>query len=155
MRRGLIIATLPGWKVNEDGTRVSTVCRQERTLDIGWKRHCCNTQTSDLNNQKLEKYVLIRKGHISTYYHPQLNPMERVWAQAKRYTQTHCNYSIHSLRRNIPAAFDSITDNNISNHFRKVIHFIFRYLEGLVPGKDLYQRLKKYIIENRWPRPLF
>ena len=64
-----------------------------------------------------------------------------MWAQMKKYTRAHCNYSIGSLRRNIPAAFDSISNENINNEMK---HFMFCYLEGLIPGKELDQRLKKY-----------
>ena len=96
---------------------------------------------------EIEKYLL-KNGHIPTFlpkFHPELNPIERVSAQLKRYTRAHCNYSIQSLRQNIPTAFDNVThDNIITNHFRKVKHFMFGYLEGLVPGKDLDERLKKY-----------
>ena len=112
-----------------------------------WMREVLS-QHADFKFEKseIEKF-LISQGHIPTFlpkFHPELNPIERVWAQLKRYTRAHCNYSIHSLRHNIPAAFDSVTQENIINHFRRVRHFMFCYLEGLVPGKDLDQRLKKY-----------
>ena len=102
------------------------------------------SQHADFRFEKseIEKF-LIRKGHIPKS-HPELNPIERVWAQMKRYTRAHCNYSITSLRQNVAAAFDAITQENITNHLRKVKHFMFCYLEGLVPGKELDQRLKKY-----------
>ena len=83
---------------------------------------------------------LVGKAHIPIFlpkFHPELNPIERVWAQLKRYTKAHCKYSIQSLRKNIPAAYDSVTLENIQNHFREVKHFMFGYLEGLTPGKEL------------------
>ena len=95
---------------------------------------------------EIEKH-LIRNGQFLPKFHPELNPIERVWAQSKRYTRAHCNYSIQSLRRNIPSAFDTITQENIENHFRKVRHFMFGYLEELIPGKELDEKLKKYKIE--------
>ena len=48
----------------------------------------------------LEQYLVEERGHIMYYlpkFHCELNPIERVWAQAKRYTRAHCKYSIVSL----------------------------------------------------------
>lgn len=73
-----------------------------------------------------------------------LNPIERVWAQLKRYTKAHCKYSLPSLRKNIPLAYDTVTLENIQNHFRKIRHYMFCYLEGLSAGKELDNALKKY-----------
>ena len=76
-------------------------------------------------------------------FHCELNPIERVWAQAKRYTRSHCNYSIASLRRNVPAGLDSVTEENIRNHYRKVRHYMFGYLQGLSGGPQLEEQVKK------------
>ena len=87
------------------------------------------------------------KGHIPAFlpkFHPKLTPIERVWAQLKRYTKAHCKYSIQSLRNNIPNSYDSVSLENIQNHFRKVRHFMYAYLEGLQPGKELDETIKKY-----------
>ena len=83
--------------------------------------------------------MLIKKWHISCFlpkFHPELNSIERVWGQLKRYTKAHCKYSLDSLHNNIPLAYDSITLENIQNHFRKVRHSMFCYLEGLAHGKE-------------------
>ena len=77
---------------------------------------------------------------------PELNPIERVWSELKRFTKAHCKYSLPSLRKNIPLAYDSVVLDNIRNHFHKVRHFMFGYLEGLTPGKELDEALKKYKI---------
>ena len=88
-------------------------------------------------------------GHIPMFlpkYYPELNPIERVWTQLKRYMRGHCNYSLPSLRKNIPSSYDSVTLTNIQNHFRKIRYYMFSYLESLVPGKKLDDTLKKYKI---------
>ena len=45
---------------------------------------------------------------------------------------------------NIPDSYDSVSLENIQNHFRKITHFMFAYLEGLQPGQELDEALKKY-----------
>ena len=39
---------------------------------------------------------------------------------------------------------DSVTVENIRNHFRKVRHYMFCYLEDLTPGKELDQAVLKH-----------
>ncbi len=77
-------------------------------------------------------------------FHCELNPIECVWAQAKRYTKAYCKYSIVSLRNTITPALKSVTVENIQNHFRKVRHYMFVYLEGLPGGCDLKKLVKQY-----------
>ena len=127
---------------------------QERGVDTsgmgGDQMRKTLAEMDDFKNEKsLIECYLTEKGHIAVFspkFHPEINPIERVWAQLKRYTKVHCKYSIQSLRKNIPDAYDSVTLENIQNHFRKVRHFMFGYLEGLKPGQELQQALKKYKI---------
>ena len=68
----------------------------------------------DFKNEKsmLERFLVEEKGHIMYYlpkFHCELNPIERVWAQAKRYSRAHCKYSIVSLRRTVYPALDSVS----------------------------------------------
>ena len=63
--------------------------------------------------------ILVEKGHICVFlpkFHPELNPIERVWAQLKRYTKGHCKYTLPSLRKNIPLSFDTVSLEKIKNH---------------------------------------
>ena len=112
-----------------------------------WMRQTL-AEHSDFKNEKSEiETLLIKKGHVPCFlpkFHPELNPIERVWAQLKRFTKAHCKYSLPSLVKIIPLAYDSVTTENIRNHFRKVRHYMFCYLEGLTPGQELDQALVKY-----------
>lgn len=112
----------------------------------------------DFKNEKsMIEQLLIDRGHIPVFlpkFHPELNPIERVWAQLKRYTRAHCQYTLPSLRKNIPDAYDSVTLENIQNHFRKVRHFMFSYLEGIQQGKELDTALKKYKIAAKSHRKI-
>ena len=78
---------------------------------------------SDFREEKSRvEWFLLKKNHIVYMlpkFHPELNPIERVWAQAKRYTRAYCKYSLPSLRKNIHPALDSVSLENIQKHFRK------------------------------------
>lgn len=75
-------------------------------------------------------------------YHCELNPIERVWAQAKRYARAQAKryaraYCKQGLSNTILPALDAITIDNVKNHYRKVRHYMFAYLEGVPGGSDL------------------
>ena len=91
--------------------------------------------------------MLIKEGRIPIFlkFHPEMNPIERVWAQLKRYTKAHYKYSLPSLRKNIPLAYDSVSLENIQNHFRKIRQYMFTYVEGLTPGTELDERVKRQL----------
>ena len=96
---------------------------------------------------KIERYLFEEKRHVVYLlpkFHCELNPIERVWAQAKRYSKAYCNYSIRSLRATIDPALDSVELENIQRHFRKVRHYMFAYLEGVPGGSKLEQLVKNY-----------
>jgi len=68
----------------------------------------------DFKNEKstIERFLVEEKGHIMYMlpkFHCELNPIERVWAQAKQYARAYCKYSINSLRNTIMPALDSVT----------------------------------------------
>ena len=111
-----------------------------------WMRETLAKHTDFRDERSMIKRMLLERAHIPCFlpkFHPELN---RVWAQLKRFTKGHCKYSLPSLRKNIPLAYDSVSVENIRNHFRKVRHYMFCYLEGFTPGKELDEMLKKYKI---------
>ena len=66
----------------------------------------------DFKNEKnaLDTFVC-SKGHTVVYlpkFHCELNGIERVWGHSKRITRSLCDYTLPSLRANIPHALDSI-----------------------------------------------
>ena len=94
---------------------------------------------------RVERLLTDEFGHIVYMipkFHCELNPIERVWAQAKRYAKAHCKYNIQSLRNVIIPSLDVVTLDNIHNHFRKIRHYMFAYLEG-VPGSSDLEKLEK------------
>ena len=96
---------------------------------------------------RIERLLTEEYGHIVYMipkFHCELNPIERVWAQAKRYARAYCKYNIQSLRNTVIPALDVVTLDNIKNHFRKVRHYMFAYLEGIPGGSDLEKLVKAY-----------
>ena len=77
-------------------------------------------------------------------FHCELNPIERCWAQAKRYSRANCNYSLPGLRKIIPDALNSVTLDSIQKHFRKVRHYMFAYLLGKTGGPELEEQVKLF-----------
>ena len=77
-------------------------------------------------------------------YHCELNPIERCWSQAKRYTRAHCNYCITGLRQNIPEGLNCVTTENIQNYFRHARDYIYGYLLGHQAGLKLEELVKKF-----------
>lgn len=86
------------------------------------------------------EHVLLDSGYKAYFipkFHCELNPIEMVWGQAKKYTRANCNYSFTGLEANLDAAFDSVTLDSIHKYFRKMRDYLAAYREG---GKGL----KKY-----------
>ena len=64
----------------------------------------------------------------------------------------HKGYTLSSLRSNVHPALDSVSLENIQNHFRKVRHYMFAYLEGANTGSVLEsteKQCKKSIVAHR------
>ena len=128
------------------------VVLEERGIDT---RHMVGEQMRDVlrnhpdfknEKSKIERF-LEERGHIIYMlpkFHCELNPIERVWAQAKRYSKAYCKYSIKSLRNIVHPALDSVTLETMQKHYRKVRHYMFAYLEGIPGGSDLEKLVKDY-----------
>ena len=120
----------------QDGKKVAKGMKmvlEERGVSMAgktgdWMRKTIGEHSDFRDEKSMIERMLIEKAHIPCFlpkFHPELNPIERVWAQLKRVTKAHCKYSLPSLRKNIPLAYDSVTLDNIQNHFRKVRHYMF------------------------------
>ena len=103
---------------------------------------------SDFANKKSRiEHYLEDKGHICVFllkFHPEVNPIECVWSQAKWHTKPYCNYTLSSLWKNIPDAFNNITQDNIKNYFRKVRHYMIVYLKGHTGNSELEDKVRMY-----------
>ena len=101
----------------------------------------------DFKNEKTKiEHYLNNRGHccmLLPKFHCEINPIERCWAQAKHYVRAHTNYTLSGLRQRVPEGLDSVTLENIKNHFRKVRHYMFGYLLGIAAGPELEEHIKK------------
>jgi len=74
----------------------------------------------------------------------ELNPIERVWAESKRYTREHCDYTFPGLERTIEPSLDSISVDLIRKYFRKMREHLAAYISGVTIGPDMKKVLKEY-----------
>ena len=110
-----------------------------------WMRETLAKHSDFRDEKSIIERMLVERAHIPCFlpkFHPELYPIERVWAQLNRYTKAHCKYSLPSLRKNIPLAYDSVSVENIRNHFCKVCHYMFCYMKWLTPGKELASKVQ-------------
>ena len=102
----------------------------------------------DFANEKNKLETFIHShGHACLFipkFHCELNPIERCWSQAKRYTRAYCNYNIVGLRRNISPGLDSVSVENIRNYFRRARNYMYGYLLGHKAGIALEKLIQKY-----------
>lgn len=51
-------------------------------------------------------------------FHPEFNPIERCWAQAKQFTRKNCTYNYDGLMKNVEQSLKTITTDNSKRYFR-------------------------------------
>ena len=88
------------------------------------------------------------RGHVCLFipkYHCEINPIERVWAQSKKYTRAYCNYRLPSLRETVPRALDSVSVTNIANFCQRARHYMYAYLDGATPSPQMEDLVNKFL----------
>jgi transposase len=79
---------------------------------------------------QVENYVGTR-GHLCFFlpkFHCEMNPIERVWGQSKRYCQAHTNFTLVKLREVLNPSLDSVSLDLIRKYFRKVRDYEKAYI---------------------------
>ena len=93
-----------------------------------------------------------KRGHKAFFFpkfHCELNPIERVWGQSKRYCRTYTNFTLVKLRQILNPALDSVTTDLIRKYFRKARDYEKAYREGLKAGREVEDAVKKYKSHRR------
>ena len=107
----------------------------------------------DFQSEKtlVDKYIS-DKGHRCVFlpkFHCELNPIERVWGQAKVHSRAHTNFTLPGLRSIINPALDSVSTDLMRKYFRRVLEYERAYLEGKKAGKELEAAVKVYKSHRR------
>ena len=89
------------------------------------------SQNDDFKNEKaaVQQYVESR-GHKAFFlpkFHCEMNPIERVWGQSKRYCRAYTNFTLVNLRQILNPALDSVSTELIRKYFRKARDYDFRF----------------------------
>ena len=91
---------------------------EERGVNVTNKQHKGDMikilqEMRDFKFQKTRvEELILKRGHRVMFipkFHCEINPIERVWCHAKRYTWAHCDYSFAGLEKIIDIAPDSVT----------------------------------------------
>ena len=126
---------------------INTQSLQKEDMQMILRKH------EDFRNEKPRIVTFLeQKGHATLFlpkFHPELNPIERVWAQSKVYTKAPCKYTFPSLWLTIPIGLDTVTVDNIKNYHRKARHYMFAYFQGFVAGPKLEDQVKLYKSHRR------
>ena len=101
------------------------------------------TALENLLREKGQRLLFIPK------FRCELNPIERVWGEAKRYTRAHCDYTFAGLERTIVPALESVRLDTIRKYFRKCREYMQAYRESKSGGKDVEQAVKTYKSHRR------
>ena len=104
------------------------------------------------NEKTIVKKLITDKDHKCLYlpkFHCELNPIERVWGQAKVYSRAHTTFTLVGLRSIVHPALDSFPTDLMRKYFRRVLEYERAYLEGKKAGKELEAAVKLYKSHRR------
>ena len=108
----------------------------------------------DFKNEKNKVQRLLIQFEIRALFlpkfHPELNPIERVWGKAKVYTRDRCDYSFPSLQRMVAPALASVTLDQIRKYFRKSRDYVNAFKDGHT-GYEADKVIKDYRSHRRVP----
>ena len=131
----------------ERGVTAATDMTKKEMMDILGKHE-------DFKNEKSKiERILQALGHRVLFlpkFHPELNPIERVWGKAKVYAKDKCDYTFNGLRNVIIPAFNSVSTDDIRKFFRKSRDYAHAYREGST-ALEADSKIKEYKSHRRVP----
>lgn len=106
----------------------------------------------DFRNEKpIVQHLIESAGHEILWvpkYHCELNFIENVWAQSKKFTKEHCNYRLDGLRKTIPLGLACVSVLNCQMYARKSREYMKGYKEGANTA-NVHENLKTYKSHRR------
>ena len=131
--------------LEERGINTARMVAEDMRTVLSWH--------DDFRKEKtIVEHYLNGRGHLVMFipkFHCELNPIERVWGQAKVYSRKHSNFTLARLRQIVDPALDSVSTDLIRKYFRKVQNYETTYLEGKKAGKELEKAIKVYKSHRR------
>lgn len=128
--------------LEERGINTSTLKADDMRTILSY-HHDFATEKTKIEQREGLKAIFLPK------FHCELNPIERVWGQAKKYSRAYTNFTFVRLRTIIDPALDSVAIDLIRKYFRRVREYERAYLEGKKAGKELEQAVKVFKSHRR------
>ena len=132
--------------LEERGVNVRKMKRDEMVAKL--------SSFDDFKNEKNKVQRLLVRFEIQALFlpkfHPELNPIERVWGKAKVYTRDRCDYTFPSLHRMVTPALASVSLDQIRKYFRKSRDYVNAFKDGHT-GYKADEVIKDYRSHRRVP----
>ena len=101
----------------------------------------------DFSEQKsLVREVIEAAGHMCIFlpkFHYELNFIEYYWSTVKKYLQEHCNFTINTLKANMPKALDFVQLSTIRKWEHQMYCWMDAYRSGL-GTTDAQMQMQKF-----------
>lgn len=159
MERGLwkdkLVMKCGSWSKKQDDGSVSVAKCQSGVTDCCAKRFL-NCQPDFIEQKSLIQEVIENAGHLCIFlpkFHCELNFIEYFWGAVKQYLQEHCDYTLKTLKENMPTVLASVSVETI----QKWEHWMKRWMEaywGGLSAKQAQLQVKKFssrcYTSHRW-----
>ena len=103
--------------------------------------HLLGSQPDFLEQRSILAEAIEKEGHIFELYpryHCECNPIERFWGASKKVARRNCDYSFHSLNKNINSFLDSVTPvGEAPLQVRRYFNKSFRYIRAYSNDSDI------------------
>jgi hypothetical protein len=97
-----------------------------------------------------------KHGHVAVFgpkFHPELAAIEYFWGEMKRFLRVNCDYTLPTLKTNIPRAIASVPVATFRRHFAHVMRYMRAYSEGSLTLAQIEWSMRKYTSHRRAKDP--